>query len=66
MLVVMLMLGVIPTTEKFNPITLASKNMNLISGTQEPGGLMITILVTAVLTVLCIGLSISIFKKKKL
>jgi ABC-2 type transport system permease protein len=62
----MITIGVIPKAEKYNPVTLASKNVALISGTQDVGGLMITILITGGLTVLCLVLSISIFAKKKL
>jgi ABC-2 type transport system permease protein len=65
-LVVMLMLNIFPKAEKFNPITLASKNMALLSGEQQVSDLMITVWVTCVLMIGCLIISIVLFNKKKL
>lgn len=65
-LVVMLMLNILPKAEKFNPITLASKNVALLNGTQEVKGLLITVFITFALTTFCLYLSILLFGKKKL
>lgn len=65
-LAIMLMIEIFPGTEKFNPITLASVNVALLSGAKAAGDLMITVLITVLLTITCVVLSISIFQKKKL
>lgn len=66
-LVAMLMVGsIFPDTEQYNPITLASKNVALLSGAQEVKDLLITVVITCILTVVCIVLSVLIFRKKRL
>lgn len=65
-LFVMLMLNIFPKAEKFNPITLASKNMALLAGEQQVSSLMITVWVTCVLTIVCLIISMVLFSKKKL
>lgn len=65
-LVVMLMIGVLPDTEKYNPITLASKNTALLSGAQDVGSMMITVLITCILTAASLAVAILLFGKKKL
>jgi ABC-2 type transport system permease protein len=65
-LVIMIALGVIPGTDKYNPITLASKNMAILTGSQDIKELYVTLLITGILILLCMILSISLFKKKRL
>ena len=65
-LLLMLMLNIFPKAEKFNPITLASKNMALLLGEQQVSDLMVTVWVTCVLTIGCLVISIVLFNKKKL
>lgn len=65
-LVIMLMIGIIPNTEKYNPITLASVNVALLSGTKEVRELIGTIVITSIFTVGCLIFSIVMFGKKKL
>ena len=65
-LVGMLMLGIFPNTEKYNPITLASKNMALLSGAQDARGMLVTVLITCIVTAASIIVSILLFAKKKL
>ncbi len=65
-LVIMLMLGMVPETEQYNPITLASINTALLDGTKSISGLTITISITLVLILSCLITSILIFEKKKL
>jgi ABC-2 type transport system permease protein len=65
-LVVMLMLNISPKVEKFNPITLAAKNVKLLAGLQQVEGMLITIWITISLTVLCLLLSMIFFNKKKI
>jgi ABC-2 type transport system permease protein len=65
-LVVMLMINILPDAEKFNPITLASKNVALLNGAQDVEGMLVTVLVTGILTIASIAVSILLFAKKKL
>jgi ABC-2 type transport system permease protein len=66
-LVIMLMVaGIFPNTAKYNPITLASKNVALLTGAQEASELVITVVITCLLTAICIGLSITFFRRKRL
>lgn len=66
-LVAMLMVGgIFPNTEKFNPVTLASKNVALLSGASEVKELTITVVITGILTVACMIASILVFRKKRL
>ncbi len=66
-LVIMLMMGgIFPNTEKYNPITLASKNIALLNGTQSVADLIITIVITCILILACITCSIILFRKKRL
>jgi ABC-2 type transport system permease protein len=65
-LILMLMINISPNAEKYNPITLASKNVVLLTGEQEVGGLLLALCITAVLTMGCIIISIVMFGKKKL
>jgi ABC-2 type transport system permease protein len=65
-LVIMLMINMIPKAEKFNPITLASKNIALLTGEQGVDGLLLTVWITAILIIGCLIISIVVFSKKKL
>lgn len=65
-LLVMLMINILPKAVKFNPITLASKNVALISGAQAVNGLMITVWITCALTIGCLIISMVLISKRKL
>lgn len=65
-LMIMLMVNIIPKAVKYNPVTLASKNLALLNGTQTVNGLRITVLITLMLSILCLYLSTLLFNKKKL
>lgn len=65
-LVVMLIIDILPNSEKYNPITLASKNVALLNGAQDVEGMLVTVLVAGILTVASIAVSILLFAKKKL
>lgn len=62
----LLMISMLPDTAKYNPITLASKNTALISGTQAPKELVLTIIITGTAIIISMALSISLFKKRRL
>jgi len=65
-LVGLLMVNIFPKVEKFNPVTLASKNVALLNNASTPGDLMITVWITLGLTIAAIICSILLFSKKKL
>ena len=65
-LVIMLMIEILPKIQKYNPITLASVNVAVLSGTQEVNELIITVVITILLTAGCLIASVLIFGKKKL
>lgn len=65
-LVVMIMINALPKAWKFNPITLASKNMELLNGTQTSGNLLAAVLITCGLIMLSLYFSIYLFGKKRL
>ncbi len=65
-LLILLMVNILPKAEKFNPVTLASKNTALLNGTVKGDSFYLTIGITVALTVLCLVISILIFRKKKI
>lgn len=65
-LFILLMINILPKAEKFNPVTLASKNTALLNGTVKGDSFYLTIGITVALTVLCLAISILIFRKKKI
>jgi ABC-2 type transport system permease protein len=65
-IVIMLLINIFPKAERFNPITLASKNVALLTGAQEFKDLMLTVGVTALLIVASLVASIVQFRKKRL
>jgi ABC-2 type transport system permease protein len=65
-LVVMLMITILPKTGKYNPVTLASKNIELLTGAQKVEDMMITVAVSCILTIAGLVFSILLFRRKKL
>lgn len=65
-LVLMLMLNILPKAEEYNPITLASKNVALLSGEQEVSGLLPAVGITVLMTVVCLVIAMLLFRKKRL
>lgn len=65
-LFILLLVNILPKAEKFNPVTLASKNTALLNGTVKGDSLYLTIGITIALTVLCLVISILMFRKKKI
>jgi ABC-2 type transport system permease protein len=65
-IVVMLMINIFPKAEKYNPITLASKNLALLNGSQSVDGMTASVILTGIFIVVSISLSILLFGKKKL
>jgi ABC-2 type transport system permease protein len=65
-LIILLTINVIPKVEKYNPITLASKNVALLTGAIEAEKLLVTVVLTCIFTIGGIILSLAIFKRKRL
>lgn len=61
-----LIVNVFDKVQKYNPITLASKNMDIIKGMLEPSYFYPSILITILTSVLLLVLSILIFNKKSI
>lgn len=61
-----LLLNILPKLEKFNPLSLATKNMDLLIGTIEPSDLLIAIGISLLLLVIFNLLAILIFNKKQI
>ena len=65
-LAIMLLLGINPNLERYNPVTLASKNVILLTGTASVEELIPTIVITVVLILGSLLLSAALFHRKRL
>ncbi len=65
-IVLLFILNLIPKAVPYNPISLVSSSMDLVSGTLESSALTSTLGITTLLTVVLVGFGIKIFKKKRL
>jgi ABC-2 type transport system permease protein len=65
-IIIMMMANILPKTEKFNPVTLASKNTALLDQSAKVSDLLVTVGFTGILTVGCIIVSIVLFRRKRL
>ena len=61
-----MLLNLIPNFNKYNPLSLSTKNMELLTNTVSPSSLYNVIGITAIITVTLIVLSILIFRKKQI
>ena len=61
-----MLLNLIPNFYKYNPLSLSTKNMDLLTNTVSPSSLYNVIGITAIITVTLIVLSILIFRKKQI
>lgn len=66
LILLLLLINIVPKVEKYNPVTLASKNAELLKGTQNVSGLMVTVWITIGLIVTGMAASILLFEKKRL
>ena len=65
-LALMLLLNIFPWAHKYNPITLASDNMDLILGNQTVSGLSLTVWITIILTVISLLGAVLLFQRKRI
>ena len=65
-IVFMLLLGSFPAIARYNPIALASENMNLITGTTNSEFIILPISISILLTLSSLAAAIIIFSKKRL
>lgn len=64
--VVQFLVGIIPKSEKYNPIVLATRNLDLINGTIELNDLFAPLVISVLLGVLLLSLSVIAFNKKSI
>ena len=64
--VIGMLLNIIPSFQKYNPISLSTKNMELLTSTISPDYLYKAIIVTFILNIVLIILSILAFRKKQI
>lgn len=62
----LLLINVLPKLQKWNPATIASNNSLILTNEKAAGDMWTALIVTAVLTAVCLTLSLILFKKKKL
>lgn len=65
-IVVCMLCNIIPSAHKYNPLSLASKNMDLITDTIKASTVYSCVWVTGALTLVFIALTVLIFRKKQL
>ncbi len=65
-IVVCMLVNIIPSAHKYNPLSLASKNMDVIMGKVEASTVYSCVWVTGVLSVAFVILAVLIFRKKQL
>ena len=63
---VMLMLNIAPNLFKYNPITLASKNMNLLTNTTSASDFLLPVIITLISIIVILFATTRIFNKKQL
>lgn len=61
-----MMLNIIPSFQKYNPISLSTRNMELLTNTLHPASLYDAIGVTVIIIVALISFSILVFRKKQI
>lgn len=64
--VIMLLLKIIPNALKYNPVSLITSNMELISNSKSPSDFYICLVITGIITIFSLVFALSIFDKKKL
>lgn len=65
-LAILLMVNIFKSAAKYNPLTLASANTELLNGTKAAETVYLTIVITIILTVGALLLSVLFFKKKRM
>lgn len=63
---ILFLLNIIPKVQKYNPLSLANKNTQLLNSATVPNDLTASIIVTIVFILLSIALAIEIFNKKQI
>lgn len=61
-----MLLNIIPRFQKYNPISLSTRNMELVGGTISPNDLYLTIGITTAIMIILLILSVLIFRKKQI
>ncbi len=64
--VVAMVAGIIPEAYRYNPLTLASRNLDLLTGALDLSTVSDALVVTVVMTVACAGAAVLVFRRKLL
>ncbi|MGB4649364.1 MAG: hypothetical protein WBH87_08735, partial [Acetivibrionales bacterium] len=64
--VICMILNIIPTVHRYNPISLITDNMGLIMNSVEVSSLYSTIAIACLLSLIFVSLSIAVFRKKQM
>lgn len=64
--VLCMLIGILPEAQRYNPLSLASDNLDLITGAAEASSLYGAVWVTGLLSVLFVALAVAVFRKKQL
>ena len=64
--IVCILINIIPEAHRYNPITLATQNMNLLMGAMDVQSLLIAVAITAGLSLIFLISAVMIFRKKRL
>lgn len=65
-IIIMAMLNIVPVIQKFNPITLATQNMSLLTNQLVASNFYPALIVTAIIIIIFMTLSVIIFNKKQI
>lgn len=64
--VVGMLVNIVPKFQKYNPLSLSSKNMELVTGAINPSNMYVTVGISLGLIVIALILSIVVFRKKQI
>lgn len=64
--VVCMIVNIIPAAHRYNPISLATDNLGLITSSIDVSSLYYTIVITCMISLLMVVLSVLIFRKKQM
>ena len=66
MVVLLMALNIIPSIKEYNPVSVASKTMELAAGKIDPSSVYTAVEITAVASLGLIALAVIVFRKKRL
>ncbi len=64
--VISMLINIVPDAYKYNPFSLVSRNMDLLTATVEVSSLYPALLITGILTLIFVALAVLVFRKKQI